>query len=143
MVFQIGQNSYDITYICVSAAGIFSLASYIGFIYISTHNGDFYRIRRWKAASWVSIIPSIILLVFLLFVSTKSVLNNSPAQSIFELLGLIVGIFFSTIALITPFTFVFTLGTHYQLKWWPSSETYLNKIWEDPNKKHKSPIQDI
>jgi hypothetical protein len=45
--------------------------------------------------------------------------------------------------LIIPFTFLFTISTHYQLKWWPDSNIYLDKIWKDPNKESRSPIQDI
>jgi hypothetical protein len=60
-----------------------------------------------------------------------------------EIIGAIVAGFFPTLALIIPPLFAIAWGTHNQLKWWLNTDDFLDKIWKDPNKGHKSPIQEL
>jgi len=136
-------NSIDVTLVCLNTMGVVLFISYLVFTYLVTHKGDFYHIRRWKAALWVAGIPGVMLSAFLLLPSIPVVVSNSPGKNLFEFIGLIIGAIFSTLVLVTPLLFVIAFGTHYRLKWWLNSDDFLDKIWKDPNKGHKSPIQEL
>ena len=143
MMFQQGENSYDITLLCMSVLGLLLLIGYIAFSYFVTHKGDFYHIRRWKAAIWFAGIFGGILGVPLFLSSVAAIGSASSTKNVFEVIGTTIGGLFSILAFILPFVFMVCIGTHHQLKWWLNSDDYLEKIWKDPNKGHKSPIQDI
>ena len=159
MIFQQGESSFYITIICLCAIGAIFLFSYVLFAYIVTHKGDFYQIRRWKGAILFAGIFSLIFTIILLFVIIISLDTNSSAkylvelfrlifglllkECIFEVIMLIFSILFTYLTLIIPFQFMVTLGIHFQLKRWYPSDDYLDKIWEDPNKGHRSPIRDV
>jgi hypothetical protein len=142
-MFQQGEKSYDITLLCMSAIGLILLVGYIAFSYFVTHRGDFYHIRRWKASIWLASIFGGILGVPVFLLSIAALIASSSAKNIFEIIGVIIGGFLSIIAFILPFVFMVCIGTHHRLKWWFNSDDYLDKIWKDPNKGYKSPIQDI
>ena len=143
MIFQQGGNSYDITLICMSAIGGILFVCYIVFAYLVTHSGDFYHVRRWKAALWFAGIPGVILSVLFIFFSITAIVSNTIGKNTSEIIGQVIGVIFSSLTLIVPFLFLVTIGTHHQLKWWLKSDDYLDKIWKDPNKGYKSPIQEL
>jgi hypothetical protein len=143
MMFQQGQNSYDITLLCMGAIGFILLIGYVGFSYFVTHKGDFYHNRRWRAAIWIADILGGILGVPMFLFSITAIVNGSSAKSIIEVIGLMIGGLFSILAFILPFVFMVCVGMHHQMKWWLNSDDYLDKIWKDPNKGNKSPIQEI
>jgi len=123
--------------------GMVLLISYFGFAYWVTHKGDFYHIRRWKAALWVAGILGIILFVIPPFSPIPTIISPSSGKNLFEFIGLIVNALFSTLVFVIPLLFVITIGMHHGLKWWLNSDDFLDMIWKDPNKGHKSPIQDL
>ena len=127
----------------MSIVGAILLISYVVFAYLVTHRGDFYQVRRWKAALWFAGLPGVILSAILLFSSITTIVRNSVEKNADELIGSVFGAVFSAFALIVPFLFVVTIGTHHQLKWWLNSDDYLDKLWKDPNKQQKSPIQEL
>ena len=143
MMFQQGENSYDVTLLCMSAIGLILLIGFIAFSYFATHKGDFYRIRRWKAAIWFAGIFGGILGVTFFFFSIAAIDISLSTKNVFEVIITTIGGFFSILAFILPLVFMICIGTHHQLKWWLGSDDFLDKIWNDPNKGHKSPIQDI
>lgn len=159
MILQQGENTSDVTFICMITNGVILLISYILFAYWVTHKGDFYHIRRWKASIWLASITAAIFWGALLIIpvvliiinsSPKNIIDmiwmksiNSSAKNIFEFFGLVVGSFLSMFNLVVPLLFIVTLGTYHQLKWWLISDDYLDKIWKDPNKGHKSPIREL
>jgi len=143
MMFGQGGNSYDITLICMRMIGIILFISYVVFAYLVTHRGDFYHIRRWKAALWFAGFPGIILSALLLFSSITMTVGTATGKDPLEVIALVFSVIFSALSLIGPFLFVVTIGTHQQLKWWLNSDDYLDKIWKDPNKGHKNPIQEL
>jgi hypothetical protein len=125
MMFQQGENSYDITLLCMSGIGLILLVGYIAFSYFVTHRGDFYRIRRWKASIWSASIFGCflggILGVPLYLGSTVAIISSSSARNIFGVIGVTIGGFLSLLAFILPFVFMVCLGTHHHLK--PESGT--------------------
>ncbi len=123
--------------------GILLLVGYLGFAYFATHNGDFYHNRRWKAAIWFSAVPTSLGASILVYFSVASSLNVLGSKSALEIAGVIVMAVMSTLVLAVPFLFFVTWGMHHQLKWWFNSDDYLDKIWKDPNRGHKSPIQEL
>ena len=143
MIFQQEGNSYDITLICMSAVGVILFVSFAGFTYLVTHSGDFYHVRRWKASLWFACTFGVILSVLLIIFSIQPIVSNTVERNTYEIIGQVIGVIFSSLTLIIPFLFLITIGIHYQLKWWLNSDDYLDKIWKDPNKGHKSPIQDL
>jgi len=143
MIFQLGGNSYDLTLICTSANGVILFVSYVGFAYLVTHSGDFYQARRWKAALWFAGIFGVILSALLIFFSITTIVSSTVERNTYEVIGQVIGAIFSSLTLIVPLLFVTAIGTHHQLKWWLNSADYLDKIWKDPNKGHKSPIQEL
>ncbi len=136
-------NSIDITLICWNIMGIVLFISYLVFTYLVTHTGDFYHIRRWKAALWIASITVIIFVAFFLFSSVQENVNHSSTKNLLEFIGLVSGSFFPTLALAVPLLFVIAVGMQHRLKWWLNSDDFLDKIWKDPNKGHKSPIQEL
>jgi hypothetical protein len=143
MSFQQGENSYDITFICMSTIGLILLIGYIAFAYFVAHKGDFYNNRRWKAAIWLASIFGVVLSASLLLFSIIAIISSAPGKNIFEVIRRMLGVFSFTLAFIIPFVFIVCVGTHHQLKLRLNSDDYLDKIWKDPNKGHKSPIQEI
>jgi hypothetical protein len=133
-------NSVDVSLLCVNVIGIVLLIGYLVFAYLVTHKGDFYYVRRWKFALWVANIIGLVLLALFLFPSINLISSNSIQGSLF---GIAVSAFLSTLTYIIPFLYVVVIGVHYQLKWWLNSDDFLDKIWKDPNKRHKSPVQDL
>lgn len=141
MPFQDGQNPNVASYLCCNSIGVVLLIGYIVFCYLVTHNGNFYQIRRWKAGIWLANISNIFL-VLVMFVSFKP-LANSSSLNIFQVIGKILEFLLSTLSINMLFIFNVTIGFQYQLKWSLNSDDYLDIIWKDPNKGHKSPIQDL
>jgi hypothetical protein len=116
--------------------------TYVGLAYVATHNGDFYQVRRWKAALWFANIFGVILSALFIFFSVTAVGSSAVEKNAYEIIGQIIGVVFSSLTFIVPFLFVVAIGTQRELEWWPDSDDYLDKIWKDPNKGHKSPIQE-
>jgi hypothetical protein len=141
VLFQDAQNPDIANYFCWNALGIVLLIGYIVFCYLITHKGNFYQIRRWKASFWLATIFNIGILS-VMFAVFKPLANNS-SLNIFQVVGSILEFLLSTLTINIPFTFMATIGTQHQLKWWMNSDDYLDKVWKDPNKRHKSPIQDL
>lgn len=146
-VFQQGGDSYDVSLLCMSTVGIILLISYVVFAYLVTHQGDFYQVRRWKAAIWAAGIagsviafPIIVVLIFSLIAASA---NPREGTGFIEAVGAVMGLFFGGFTLLVPFLFMVTFGTYYQLKRWLDSDDILDKIWKDPHKGHKSPIQEL
>jgi len=116
------------------------------FAYWVIHRGKFYHIRRWKAAIWSGIIFGIfgiflfVILSFSILISAD--ISRLSVQNISEVIKLMIGLFLTITFIIIPLIFLVTFGMHHQLKWWLNSDDYLDKIWKDPNKGRKSPIQD-
>jgi hypothetical protein len=142
MIIQTGGNSYNLTPICGNAIGIFLLVGYIGFAHLVTHSGDFYHIRRWKASLWFAGIFGVILYAFFIIFSIPTTLG-SVERITFQAIGQAIGVIISGFTIIIPVLFVSAIGTHHQLRLWLNSDDYLDKIWKDPNKGHKNPIQEI
>jgi hypothetical protein len=123
--------------------GIVLLIGYFVFAYLVTHRSDFYHARRWKFALAVTNILGLVILAILIFPSLTTIFNKSPGINIIELFGLAIGTILYDLTFIIPFLFIVAIGTHYQLKWWLNSDDFLDRLWKDPNKRHKSPIQDL
>jgi hypothetical protein len=136
-------NSIDVTLICLNIIGAVLLIGYSWFAYMVTHRGDFYHIRRWKAALLVAAIPGIIVFVIPPFSPISIIISHSSGKNLFELVGLIINTIFPTLVIIIPLLIVITIGTRRQLKWWLNSDDFLDMVWKDPNKGHKSPIQEL
>jgi hypothetical protein len=62
--------------------GVALFLSYVAFAYLVTHNGNFYHVRRWKAALWITNILGVILLVFFLIVSLSTATSVLPKKSV-------------------------------------------------------------
>jgi membrane protease YdiL (CAAX protease family) len=139
-------SPFDVSYICFTFVGVAFLISYIVFTYFVLHRGDFYHIRRWKAAIWAAVISVVLfsafLFAFLFFQGIKSPLANS-SKDVAEIIILLIGTFLPALVIFVPLLFLITLGTHHQLKWMLNSDDLLDKIWPDPNKGNKSPIQGL
>jgi hypothetical protein len=136
-------NTIDGNLICLSGMGIVLFLAYAAFAYMVTHQKDFYQSRRWKAALWFTTISGVIVFVFLMVASVSSMASDLAKKSVFEIIGSLIGAFFSMLALVMPPLFFIAWGTHHQLKWWLNSDDFLDKIWKDPNKGHKSPVQEM
>ena len=136
-------NSVDVTLLCVNIIGIVLLIGYAVFAYLVTHKGDFYHIRRWKFALWVANILGLVLLAIFLFPSITTILSNSSEQNTIDLIGLVLSAILSALTYIIPFLFIIAFGTHYRVKWWLTSDDFLDRLWKDPNKGRKSPVQDL
>ena len=141
MIFQQVQNSYDVTLLCMGIAGGILWISYFIFVYWITHTGDFYKIRRWKAAIGLAGITTAILLLLFLFILFINI--DLSGRSSFDIAKTVIRLLFAGLILAIPFIIVVTIGAHHQIKWWFLSDDYLDKIWPDPNKGHKSPIRDL
>src|SRR5512145_558153 len=132
MIFQQGGNSYDITLICMSVIGLVLLISYVVFSYLVTHRGDFYHVRRWKAAIWCGgafgLIGSILLIILLVTSTDSKAVEKSTCEVVEQVIGWIV----FNLILFIPFLFMVTIGMYYQLTRWLNSDDYLDKIWKDP-----------
>ena len=138
--------------ISAGTGGVF-LFIYLLFAFYVTRHGNFYKIRRWKAAIWVSLL-SVILPVAIISISIGGTFEmNSPllkspnlffgtyVVNLLQWLKSTIQKLLVFLPCLTPFLFVVTIGTYYQLKWWLDSDDYLDKIWKDPNRNNKSPIQ--
>lgn len=136
-------TGYDLTAICANAGGLVLLVSYIGFAYLVTHSGDFYRRRRWKAAVWFAGVPTGIASLVLLYLTIAPGFDAWSSKSIVAIAGLVSKAALPILSLAIPLLLIITWGTHQQLKWWLNSDDFLDKIWKDPNKDHKNPVQDI
>jgi hypothetical protein len=133
--------------------GLISLASYTFFAALITRQGDFYRIRRWKAAICCALIGAVIAVVIAVFCFALIVLKNSSflqnpdflaeinLENVFQFLFSISKAFLTLAPCLTTMLFVVTFGTYSRLKWWLNSDDYLDKIWKDPNRNKKSPVQ--
>jgi uncharacterized membrane protein YesL len=136
-------NAVDVTLLCMNIIGIVLFIGYAVFAYLVTHKGGFYQIRRWKFGLWVANILGLVLLAIFLFPSIRTILSNSSEQNTIDLIGLVISAILSALIYIIPFLFIIACGTHYQLKWWLTSDDFLDRLWKDPNKGHKSPVQDL
>lgn len=157
MLLKQGENSCDITFICLSMIGVILTVSYILFAYWVTHKGDFYHNRRWRGAVLVAGISSILIPLSFSLVILSVILSSSKSifelygtiiallsrKNLLEIIGLIIGLFFTFLIIVIPYLYVVTLGIHFRIRRSIDSDDYLDKIWKDPNKGHKSPIQEI
>ncbi len=143
MPLQQVERFYDLTLVCFTIAGLTLLAGYIAFAHFVTHRGDFYHRRRWKTAIWFAVVPTVIVSGILLYLSIVDDIGTWTSRNMLDRAGSIIESVMSTLALVIPLLFVLTWGAHHQLKWWFNSDDYLDKIWKDPSKGHKSPVQEI
>jgi hypothetical protein len=121
-------------YLCLGIGEFILLVIYAVFAYLGSRRDNFYQARRWKAAVWTSIligflIPLGICTMEILSAYKDSITLNS--DSLIATVGL-------TLALVIPLMFIITISTYNRLAW---SDDLLDKIWKDPNKGKKSPIQ--
>jgi hypothetical protein len=143
---------HEVAYLLSYASiGCISLAVYAYFAYYVTRNGDFYKVRRWKAAIWTALLSIVILLSLFAFVGILGIISTiieNPTISF----GTIIKDFFQMLKLasfelivlspcLAHILFVITIGTYYRLKGWLQSDDYLDKIWKDPNRGKRSPLQ--
>jgi hypothetical protein len=152
MTFHIGGSSYDIT-LTFSFLGILFILFWLGFIpfaYYKTHSGDFYHIRRWKASLAAGLIFDGCIILPILFLFSGSLIfgvitQERSWQSIInlEFVSKAFFIILSLIFLFMPIGFLITLGIHARLTQFLSSDDFLDKIWKDPNKGQKSPLQEL
>ncbi len=142
-MFQQAENYYDLTTLCISSTGLILVISYIASASLVMHNGDFYRIRRWKASICFAVIPTGVASAVLTYYSIAERISTLSSKSTLAVGGAIIASVMLPLTLAIPFLFIVTLGVHHQLKWWLNSNDYLDKIWKDPNKAHKSVIQKL
>ncbi len=150
MLVQIQNGSNFVGLACI---GSFLLASYSLFAFYVTRHGDFYMIRRWRAAIWTSLFSTILFLVIFNICVVGVIGINSPilkypnllsgtlVKNIFLILKFSLDLLIVFLPCLTIFLFIITIGTYYRLKWWLNSDDFLDKLWKDPNKNRKSPIQ--
>jgi hypothetical protein len=91
---------------------------------------------------WFAGIFGVILYAFFIIFSIPTTLG-SVERITFQAIGQAIGVIISGFTIIIPVLFVSAIGTHHQLRLWLNSDDYLDKIWKDPNKGHKNPIQEI
>ena len=123
--------------LCIGIGEFILLIVYAIFAYLGSRRDNFYQARRWKAAVWISIISGLVIFAMIFapviiftyndFVETSTL----HLDSIFATITLI-------LAFVLPLMFIITLSTYNRLVW---SDDLLDKIWKDPNKGNKSPIQ--
>ncbi len=142
-IFPQEGSTYDVTGICVGTVDFILLAIYIAFAYLATHRGDFYEVRRWKAAIWAACIFGAVMLAFILGLSTFPLIAGGLLKDLLEIGRLILIVTLLAACVIVPSMFLVTWGVHRRLKWWLDSDDFLDKIWKDPDKGHRSPIQEI
>ncbi len=151
-IFPQAGNTYDLIGICVGTVDFILLAIYVGFAYLATHRGDFYEVRRWKAAIWaacifgavvLAVFLGAVMLAFILNVSTLSLIAGGLRKDSVAVGSMMLIVALPAVCLITLSMFLVTWGVHRRLKWWLDSDDFLDKIWKDPNKGHRSPIQEI
>jgi len=135
------QTPSNTNYFCWNTFGVILLISYIIFCFSVTRKGGFYEIRRWKASIWFALITDVLLWLYLLLFF-EPVKSNIPSNY-YELIVAIPNFLILTLAIHMSFLFIATIGTHFELKRWLNSDDYLDKIWKDPNKARKSPIQEL
>jgi hypothetical protein len=150
MLFQM-QNESGF-FICAGFGWIL-LTGYALFAIYVTRYGDYYKIRRWKTAIWISIMSAVLVLVIIIVYFEGAIVINSllfqnpgllfgtKVDYIFHLFRSIIDLLLIFPLFLTPYLFMFTIGEYYQLKWWLTSDDYLDKVWKDPNRPNRSPIQ--
>ena len=124
---------------CLGGSEFILLVVYAIFAYRGSLRDNFYQARRWKTAVWISVISSFIILALVCapvlwstyqrFMETK-VLNFEPLWATISMI----------LVVVIPLMFMMTIGAYSRLAW---SDYLLDKIWKDPNKGNKSPIQPL
>lgn len=147
-MFYQGQEPTDITAYCFGFAGIVMLTVYAVFVGYMTQHGDFYQKRRWKASILAAILSSALFIVVILISLSIPIIGQflkKPAPLFEHEIRPTGYLYFELISILLvcwmSFMFIVTFGTHYRLKWWLNSDDFLDKIWKDPDKNRKSPIQ--
>jgi hypothetical protein len=143
----------DPDYIYVAIGWVILAGGYTLFAFYVTRHGDFYNIRRWKAAICVALLSAILLMMVIYILVGRTILINptlfqTPNMSlgmklitVFQSFKNMITKLIVFLPCLTPYIFLVTIGTHHQLKWWLISDDYLDKVWKDPNKNNRSPIQ--
>ncbi len=142
-IFQQARNSFDVSGICLGTVGFILLVGYVVFAFLVTHRGDFYQIRRWKAAICFSSISMALILVVVVYIFVTPGFSAWSSESMVEIAGHILGTLMATLVFIVPVLFAATWKIWDQLRWSVQADDFLDKIWKDPNKEHRSPIQEI
>jgi hypothetical protein len=123
------------TILCLGIPEFILLAIYAIFVYLGSRRDNFYQARRWKAAVWSSIIMGFLvpsgICIF-------AILGADKDSKTLDFISMVAAIVLLTLPLVIPLMFINTISTYYGLAW---SDNILDKIWKDPNKKNKSPIQ--
>jgi len=123
--------------LCLGIGELALLLVYVIFAYSVTHSDDFYQARRWKAAILISIISGILILVMICTLIFLFSYDEITKVRTMNLDSLIVTVTF-TLAFVIPLMFIITVASYNRLVW---SDDLLDKIWNDPSKGKKSPIQ--
>jgi hypothetical protein len=143
----------EINIVFCGGIGLLLLVSYLLFAFYITRHGDFYQIRRWKAAIWSSVLMSVLFVVIMIimfvaiFVFSSPLLQNPVLlfetidENYFQIYTGIIAAFLGFFPCLTPYLFLTTIAIHYKITLWLTSDDFLDKIWKDPNRGHKSPIQ--
>ncbi len=142
-MFQQAGNSFDVTGICLGIVGLVLLTGYIAFAALVTHRGNFYQARRWKGAILISSIPMVPVLGVLAYLFIVPNWRAWSSEGVVQIAGHIVQTVMAALALIAPVLFPATWKTWDRLRWSVQAEDFLDKIWKDPNKGHRSPFQEI
>ena len=133
--------------------GLILLSSYLLFAIYITRHGDYYKIRRWKAAIWISLISAFLFAGLVIITIEGYIVLNSPlsqnpillletiANTYIQSFKTIIGLLFASSFCLVPYLFMVTLGVYYKLKWWFGSDDLLDKIWKDPKRPIRSPLQ--
>ena len=133
--------------------GLILLSSYLLFAIYITRHGDYYKIRRWKAAIWISLISAFLFAGLVIITIEGYIVLNSPlsqnpillletiANTYIQSFKTIIGLLFASSFCLVPYLFMVTLGVYYKLKWWFGSDDLLYKIWKDPKRPIRSPLQ--
>lgn len=127
-----------------SVFGGIILVLYGLFVFVVIKQGDFYAARRWKAAAWAAVLSVVFFEGVLAVITFTLLLSGSHDLSFRAALGIASQSLISVLLLLPclgPLLFVITIGTYYRLKHWLDSDRFLDRIWDDPNKGRRTPIQ--
>jgi hypothetical protein len=123
--------------LCIGIGEFILLIVYVIFAYLGSRRDNFYQARRWKAAVWISIISGFLILAMICAPAIIFTYNDFVETSTLHLDSIFASITL-ILVFVLPLMFIITLSTYNRLAW---SDDLLDKIWKDPNKGNKSPIQ--
>jgi hypothetical protein len=123
--------------LCLGGSEFILLIIYALFAYWGSRRDNFYQARRWKASVWIAIISSFMILALICLPVLWSIYKNFVETHALNFDSLWATIS-TLLVIVIPLMFIITISAYSRLAW---SDDFLDKIWKDPNKGNKSPIQ--